>query len=277
MDLFDEASVQQLQDLLTDEILLLNGLSLRFLTHRFGVTVDLQMVLDQLPGDPKHLRQFPCEYVGIFLEEGDERDFLFLLQITRDASGLAGIPAELDGLDRDAVCSRWLHLRHLSRHLGTGSRGVPPLVIWASGFYRQGVQLIDSCKRSGAVAPHGEDPSRGQHLEDQVPVMGNVHEPVQGRPANDGIEREVNLHNVELDVLSAEVFLSPECNRECDAPKGIHQWRAHSGEWVRGSQSGSWDLELLERSMADDIEPSPTINKDMMQLHVGDDRGGDEW
>jgi hypothetical protein len=90
--------------------------------------------------------------------------------------------------------------------------------------------------------------------------MGNGHEPVQGRPANDGIEREVNLRNVELDVLSAEVFLSPECNRECDAPKGIHRLRTHSGEWTRGSQSGSWDLQLLESSMTDDVEASPTIS-----------------
>jgi hypothetical protein len=126
------------------------------------------------------------------------------------------------------------------------------------------VQLLDSCKRSGAVAPHGEDPSRGRHLKDQVPVMGNGHEPVQGRLANDGIEREVNLHNVELDVLSAEVLLSPECNRECGAPKGIHRLRGHSREWARGSQSRSWDLQLLERNMADDVESSPTINQDMM-------------
>jgi hypothetical protein len=101
------------------------------------------------------------------------------------------------------------------------------------------MQLLDSCKRSGAVAPHSEDPRRGRHLEDQVPVMGNGHELVQGRPANDGIEREVNLHNVELNILSAEVLLSPECNWECDAPKVLHRLRAHSGEWARGSQSGS--------------------------------------
>jgi hypothetical protein len=107
--------------------------------------------------------------------------------------------------------------------------------------------------------------------------MGNGHEPVQGRSANDGIEREVNLRNVELDVLSAEVFLCPDCNQECDAPKGIHRLRAHSGKWARGSQSGSWDQQLLERSMTDDVEASPTINQDMVQLHVGDDRGGDEW
>jgi hypothetical protein len=73
MDLFDEASVQQLPDLLTDEILPLDGLSPRLLTHRFGVRVDLQMVLDHLTGDPRHLRRFPCEYVGICLEEGVER------------------------------------------------------------------------------------------------------------------------------------------------------------------------------------------------------------
>jgi hypothetical protein len=79
MDLFDEASVQQLLDLLTDEVLPLNGLSPRLLTHRFGVSVDLQMVLDHLPRDPRHLRRFPCEYVSICLEEGDEREFLFLL------------------------------------------------------------------------------------------------------------------------------------------------------------------------------------------------------
>jgi hypothetical protein len=264
MDLFDEASVQQLLDLLTDEILPLNGLSLRLLTHRFSIRVDLQMVLNHLLGDPRHLRWFPCKYVSIFLEKGDEREFLFLLQIARDASGLGGIHANLDGHDGTTVCSKWLHLRHLGRHLGTRSRRFPPPVIRASGFYHQGVQLLDSCKRSGAVVPHGEDPSRVRHLADHVPVMCNGHEPVQGRPANDGMERKVNLRNIELDVLSVEVLLSPECKRECDAPKGIHRLRAHSGEWARGSQSGSWDLQLLERSMTDDVEPSPTINQEMM-------------
>jgi hypothetical protein len=50
--------------------------------------------------------------------------------------------------------------------------------------------------------------------------MGNGHEPVQGRPANDGIEREVNLCNVELDVLSAEVLLSPNITGSAMLPTG---------------------------------------------------------
>jgi hypothetical protein len=129
---------------------------------------------------------------------------------------------------------------------------------------------------AAAVASHGEDPGWRRHLEDQIPVMGNGHEPVQGMPANDDIEWEVNLRNVELDVLRAEVFLCPECNWEHDAPKGIHRLHAHSGEWLRGSQSGPWDLQLPERSVADDIEPSPTVDQDVMQLDVGGDRGSDE-
>jgi hypothetical protein len=90
MNLFDEAGVQQLPDLLSDEVLPLNRLSPRLLIHRFGIRVDLQMVLDHLPGDPRHLRRLPCEHVGICLEEGDEREFLFFLQITRNACGLGG-------------------------------------------------------------------------------------------------------------------------------------------------------------------------------------------
>jgi hypothetical protein len=79
------------------------------------------MVLNHLPGDPRHLRWFPCENVDICLEEGDEREFLFLLQIARDAGGLGGVRVDLDGLDGSVVCSRWLHLWHLGRRLGTGS------------------------------------------------------------------------------------------------------------------------------------------------------------
>jgi hypothetical protein len=68
------------------------------------------MVLDRLSGDPRHLRQLPCEHVGICLEEGDEREFLFFLQIIRNASGLGGICAEPDGLDGDVIHPGWPHL-----------------------------------------------------------------------------------------------------------------------------------------------------------------------
>jgi hypothetical protein len=92
----------------------------RLLTHRPGVKVDLQMVLDHLPGDPRHLRRLPCEHVGICLEEGDKREFLFFAQITRNASGLGGICSKPDGFNGDAICPGWLHLWHRGERLGTG-------------------------------------------------------------------------------------------------------------------------------------------------------------
>jgi hypothetical protein len=47
-----EASVEQLLDFFTDEVLSLNGLLSRLLLDRSGVGVDLQMVLNHLPGIP---------------------------------------------------------------------------------------------------------------------------------------------------------------------------------------------------------------------------------
>jgi hypothetical protein len=105
MNLFDEATVKQLPDLLANEVLSLNGLSLRLLTHRFGVRVDLQMMINHLLRDPRHLRRFKRENVDICPEEGNEREFLFLPRIAHDVGGLGGIRADLDGLNRFAVCS----------------------------------------------------------------------------------------------------------------------------------------------------------------------------
>jgi hypothetical protein len=55
VDLFDEASMQQLVDLFMDEVLLLDGLLPWLLSHRPNVGVDLHIVLNHLPGDPGHL------------------------------------------------------------------------------------------------------------------------------------------------------------------------------------------------------------------------------
>jgi hypothetical protein len=116
MNLFDEASVQQLPNLLTDEVLSLHGLSPRLLAYRLGVRIDLQLVLNHLPGDPKHLRRLPSEHVGICPEEGDEREFLFPPQISRNAGGPRWVQSDLDGLCGSTVCFGWLYLRRF----GTG-------------------------------------------------------------------------------------------------------------------------------------------------------------
>jgi hypothetical protein len=82
VDLPYEASVEQLLDFFMDEVLLLIGLLLRPLLDWSGFGVDLQMVLHHLPRDPRHLRWLPGKHVDISPEEGDEREFLFAVQIT---------------------------------------------------------------------------------------------------------------------------------------------------------------------------------------------------
>jgi hypothetical protein len=96
MDFLDEASVEELADLLSDEVLPLHRLLPWLLSYRLGVWVDLQMVLNHLPRDPRHLRRFPGEHVYICPEESDERVFLFLSQVPCDEGGLGGVRPDLD-------------------------------------------------------------------------------------------------------------------------------------------------------------------------------------
>jgi hypothetical protein len=77
VDLSNEASVKQLFNLFSDKVLPLYGLLLGLLLDRSSVGVDLQMVLNYLPGDPRHLRWLPGKHVYISLEEGGEHESLF--------------------------------------------------------------------------------------------------------------------------------------------------------------------------------------------------------
>jgi hypothetical protein len=101
VDLSDEASVKQLFDLFTDEVLPLNVLLSGPLLDRPGIGVDLQMMLNHLPRDPRHLRWLPGKHIDISPEVGDEREFLFIVQIIRDTGSLSSLSPDLDGLHGD--------------------------------------------------------------------------------------------------------------------------------------------------------------------------------
>jgi hypothetical protein len=101
VDLLYEASVEQLFDLFTDEVLPLNRLLPGPLLDQSGVGVDLQMVLNHLPRDPRHLRWLSGKHVNISPEEDDKREFLFAVQITRDMGSLSSRGPDLDDLHGD--------------------------------------------------------------------------------------------------------------------------------------------------------------------------------
>jgi hypothetical protein len=109
VDLPYEASVEQLLRFFTNEVLPLNGLLLGPLLDRSSIGVDLQMVLNHLPRDPRHLRWLPGKHVDISPEEGDEREFLFAVQITRYTGSLSSLSPDLDGLYGDVFLARGLH------------------------------------------------------------------------------------------------------------------------------------------------------------------------
>jgi hypothetical protein len=109
VDLLDEASIKRLLNILSDKILPLNELLPRLLLDRPGVRVDLQMVHNYLPRDPRHLRWLPGKHVHISLEEGDEREFLFAVQIAHDAGGLGSIRPDLNSVHGDVLFVGGLH------------------------------------------------------------------------------------------------------------------------------------------------------------------------
>jgi hypothetical protein len=109
VDFSDEANIERLLDFFTDEVLSLNGLLLGPLLDRSGVRIDLQMILNHLPRNLRHLRRLPGKHVDISPEKGDEHEFLFAVHITRDKGSLSSLSPDLDGLYRDVFLARGLH------------------------------------------------------------------------------------------------------------------------------------------------------------------------
>jgi hypothetical protein len=109
VDLPNEASIKQLLNLLSAKILPLYGLLLGLLLDWPNVRVDLHMVLNHLPRDPRHLQRLPGKHIHISSEEGDECKFLFAIQIPHDAGGLGSIRPDLNNLHGDVLFARGLH------------------------------------------------------------------------------------------------------------------------------------------------------------------------
>ena len=103
VDFSDEFGAQQLLDLEADELLALEGLLLDLLLHGPGARTNCESVLNHCPGDPGHVRRFPCKNIDVCPEEGDEREFLFGSQAPTDAGGLGGLCADMHGLRRDPL------------------------------------------------------------------------------------------------------------------------------------------------------------------------------
>jgi hypothetical protein len=69
------------------------------LLDELGFGVDMNFVLYQFPWDSWHVSRIPCKDIPIFLDEFDERKFLFRVQIVPYVHDLRGVTQEqLDNL-----------------------------------------------------------------------------------------------------------------------------------------------------------------------------------
>ena len=80
------------------------------------------------------------------------------------------------------------------------------------------VGVVDCCSLEGMLkGAHRislfkwdrDDPAASQHLEDIVAVMGHCHELGQGWIPEDGIVRQMDVRDVEVDELGAVVLAFP--------------------------------------------------------------------
>jgi hypothetical protein len=72
-------------------------------------------MLNQFPRNSRHVSRLPCEGVPIFLEEFDEREFLFGIQIVAYMSNLGRLRGQQK---RRAECVLWLDRRLGDLNLG---------------------------------------------------------------------------------------------------------------------------------------------------------------
>jgi hypothetical protein len=102
---------------------------------------------------------------------------------------------------------------------------------------------------------------------------GQLPKLVQGRPAQNGIEGETDLRDVEQDTFRVKVLRRPECDREGDTSARNDRYRAHTGEWARRLELRRRYLQLFEICQADQIQRCTTVDKDVIQLDVDDGQG----
>jgi hypothetical protein len=67
------------------------GETSKALLDRLGIGVNVKFVLYQFPRNSRHISRLPCEHVLIFLEEFDEREFLFRIRIVPHESDFEGV------------------------------------------------------------------------------------------------------------------------------------------------------------------------------------------
>ena len=130
-------------------------------------------------------------------------------------------------LEQALILTRLLPRRHppeVLRGAAASSWG------WSPRAFTPAVGVVDCCGLKGALkgahrislfTRDRDDSSASRHLEDVVAVVGDCHELGQGWIPEDGIVRQADVRDVEVDELSAVVLALSEGDRQADLPIGV--------------------------------------------------------
>jgi hypothetical protein len=185
-------------------------------------------LLNQFPRNSRHVSRLRCKRVPIFLEEFDEHEFIFGIQTVAYVSNLGRI-----------LRGQWNHIAECVLRLDgcLGGLGLGHDRVW--GGHSQGLlQLLELYGRRRSViclatlpvtikspldvSPDGDAATRPWDLQDQVGVMCDRHELGDCWLSQESIVRSLEIGNLKLYSLRAEIFLSPEGYGKRDMTDGGH-------------------------------------------------------
>jgi hypothetical protein len=92
----------------------------------------------------------------------------------------------------------------------------------------QSLELLKCRDACSVVSADLDDVVECRHLQNQVTVVGDGHELVQGRPTQNSIEGEVDLRDVKEDALHAVVLRHLKYHQEGDATARHNGHQTHS-------------------------------------------------
>ena len=108
-------------------------------------------------------------------------------------------------------------------------------------------------------------------------MMSHGHELGESWVAEDGVVRQANVGNVEVDELGAVVVACPEGDREVDLPDWNCGAVGDSRERLGWLKLIVRHLEIVERLYGQDVEPCPAVDEGPGDLHVTDNWGAKHW
>src|SRR3954471_14959543 len=248
-----------------------------------------KLVLNYLPGNTGDVRRLPCKHIDIRPQEGNERAFLFAVKCGTDGEGTTSavlLGGHLLGCRRSghpllalAGGARW-NILDGSAALRRAIAGLGLRLLHPGSFSGKCVLLGLSCcipvdlvgadKRILLVAVDSDDAYRPRHLEYVVGVVGSCHELGEGGTAKYPIVWQWDIGDVERDALSSEVELPAKGHRQSDLPLGLAPPRVDSLERTGLFELAIWDLEFLDHSRGDQVQPGPAVNQHFSDLEVAD-------